>query len=562
MKLRDYQQKAIDAVLSYWSKHLSKNPALVLPTGAGKTIVFSFLIKALFKLFPNARVLVLAHRKELISQAEEKLLSVWPEAPTGVYSAGLNRREFAPVTIASRGTLINAIDKYRFVFDYVIIDECHNISPDEDSGYQKILNELKRRNSSLKVLGVTATPYRVGSGSIVGSDQILSEIAFELKIKELIDRGFLCRIKAPNIHQGDIDTSKVKVSGGDFKAKELDSAARKNQIVESAINEWERQRAIESFKLTVFFGVSVAHAEMISECLAKRGIDCPVIHANTHDVKRRQILESARKLEIEAIVNVGVLTEGTDIPPIDCIAMLRPTRSLGLYLQIVGRGLRLSPDTNKTHCTLLDFGGNLKRFGTIDTAQPAAKRGKDERTQVCGSCESIVGMYVRNCPECEHQFLPKPAKECPHCRTLVAPSCATCVSCDHVFISHEDKAAMGRVFSDDSPPEKIFVNSTTLHVKSDCGANYITVCFHTGGAKFAMRHVYIGYPGLAGEKAVDDWKALTNEGVKVPTNAFEAARLYDANREIFKPISSVLIDPVDPQSLAKLITLENGTHVL
>ncbi|MCP4477819.1 MAG: DEAD/DEAH box helicase [Planctomycetaceae bacterium] len=560
MKLRDYQEKAIAAILKFWERVVGQNPALVLPTGAGKTIVFSFLIKRLFEKKPGARVLVMAHRKELISQAEEKLLSVWPDAPVGVYSAGLGRRELKPVTVASRDTLKNAIKKHDFSFDYVIIDECHNISPDDESGYQQILKELKNRNRSLKVLGVTATPYRATSGTIVGPDQILNHIAFEVKIKELIDRGFLVRIKAPEIRKGEIDTSKVKIVGSDFKRSELDGQATKTNKVKTAIAEWKRHRKIEGFNLTVFFAVSVAHAELISEELTRQGFYCPVIHANTPDYQRAEILLEAKHLRIDTIVNVGVLTEGTDIPPIDCIALLRPTRSLGLYLQIVGRGLRLSPETNKKYCTLLDFGGNMKRFGPIDQAQPAPKNRKDCRTQICDNCKSTIGMYVRKCPECDFEFFPVPAKECPDCLTMCAPSASVCHACNSVFISHDEIAAAGRVFSDDSPPEKIMINSSTLHVRSESGANYVSLAFHAG-ARVAVKHLYIGYPGLAGEKASEDWTAIMEPGTPLPANPNEAARIYDANRYIFREVESVLVDPIDRHSFAKLITIKGGDYV-
>lgn len=557
MKLRDYQQAAIAAILSFWLNRSGINPALVLPTGAGKTIVFCSIIKQVIEeIDQNARFLVLAHRTELIDQAEKKLLSVWPGAPVGVYAAGLNRREFNQVTVASRGTIIGALKKYGCVFDYVVIDEAHNISPNDETEYQKILEELKRRNPDLKILGVTATPYRTGSGSIVGRDQVLNEIAYEVKLKFLMDNGYLCRVSAPAISHGVINTDQIPLAGGEFKRADHDKAFENNDKVFAAIKTWHKHHKASNFKLSVFFGSSVEHAKAISKALDEIGIQAPIITAKTPRAKRRAILEDAESLKYNAIVNVGVLTEGTDLPPIDCIVLMRATYSLGLYLQIIGRGLRLSPETNKTHCTLLDFGENIQRFGPIDIAKPPEKRNKDNRTQVCPNeeCKKIIGFYARSCEHCGHVLMPKPSKQCPECDEFLSPSAGSCSACDYLFISHEEKLAYGRVLSDDAQPEKIFIDSVSLHVRSDCGASYISAFFHAAKSeKFAVKDLFIGYPGLAGEKALEEWRELMKPGTPEPSNAYEAARIFNSDNSIVREIESVLLDPTDERRQARAI---------
>ncbi len=200
MKLRYYQRNAIDALHDWFdSRPVGEHPLLSLPTAAGKTIIFSHFIKEVLAKDPNARFLVLAHRKELVSQAEIKLKTVWSGAPTGVLAAGMKRFEHdAQILIASRDTLASPkrLEKVGG-FDYMIIDEAHNISPDSFTRYKKIINILSAIKP-MKVMGCTATPYRMGQGYIYGDrkDHFFKDIAYSVSIPELIETGYLSRLSA------------------------------------------------------------------------------------------------------------------------------------------------------------------------------------------------------------------------------------------------------------------------------------------------------------------------------------------------------------------------------
>lgn len=565
MQLRDYQQNTIDSLYKFWEEQPGKFPLVVIPTGGGKTIVFGTLIKRLKREVESIRILVLAHRAELITQAEEKTKSIWPEAPIGVFAASTGRKEIRPITVASRDTLRNALD-YCGMFDLVIIDEAHNISPREESGYQKIINHLRSDNPALMVVGFTATPYRTTGGYIYKTggrfdkSKLFDGVAYEVKIKALIDKEYLCKIIAPRTSEiSNIDTSGIKTVGNDFAVKELEVAAEKKGVIKAALDEWERFS--EGRKLTLFFCVSVHHAHMVSDMLAERGYSAPVVSGKTPKKERERILACAAACQVHGVVNVGVLTEGTDIPAIDCIAMLRPTKSLGLYVQMVGRGLRKSDETGKQDCLMLDFGGCIDRFGPIDIAQPPAEKSKDPRTKDCPKCGVQLGYYARKCNVCGEQFTPPPFKLCPECGQENAPTAAKCVACDHVFVSHKGKAGTGAILSSEAgyKPVEIKVNkvSGSLHKNISNGQPVIRITFSGGLMNYAYKTLLIGAPGIAGEAAKMDWVQLMKNNAPVPRNAIEAEQILRSGN-FFRSVWKVKVNENDKQKEVTEIFFHKG----
>lgn len=352
MQLRDYQRKLIDDTYRFWQASPGQFPCLVLSTGGGKTVVFSFMTKEVIEANPNTMVLILAHRKELIEQTEKKLLTVWPEAPVGCYAAGLGRREMRPITVASRDTFTKVAHLVKQRKLLVIIDEAQNIAPGENTRYRKILTTLQANNPGMMVVGVTATPFR-GNGYIYGDDK---ELLFQAKVqgismKEMISRGYLSRVTAISVDKSaEIDTSGITSSQGDFNQKQLAARSMEDETVKATVEDWHKKAYQAGRKHTLFFCVSVAHAEAVSLELLYKGIQAPVITGDTpREVRDRTNAEFLAGQHV-ALVSVGIYTEGTDFPLIDCVAVLRATKMLALWLQIVGRGMRPSPETGKTDC--------------------------------------------------------------------------------------------------------------------------------------------------------------------------------------------------------------------
>ena len=384
MELRNYQKKALQKALC-WFEEETGYPLIVLPTGAGKTVVFATLIKQLYEQDPTKRFLILAHRQELISQAVDKIKTVWPEAPVGILAASLKQYDHtASIVVASRDTLASKkrLEK-SFPFNYVIIDEAHHVGPEMRSRYRKIIDHFEDIGCP-QILGVTATPYRMGQGYIYGmQDHFFSGVAYQAKIPQLIKEGYLSRLSAFKVADNaiiDASKARLKFKGGDYRESDLESLAIVDQTMYAIINDWIDKAYTKGRTSTVFFCVSVLHAQKMAMFLRNHGIVAESVTAETPADERERILTDFEKGRINALCNVAVLTEGWDAPRTDCIALLRPTKSLGLYVQICGRGMR--PWGDKQDCLLLDYGGNMARHGCIDTARPERNKQDEELNDV------------------------------------------------------------------------------------------------------------------------------------------------------------------------------------
>lgn len=542
MQLRPYQQDAEDGLWRYWREE-SGYPLIVIPTAGGKTIVFSSIIKRLLFEHPDTRVLVLAHRKELLDQAEKKLLSVWADAPVGVFSAALGRRELRQVTIASRDT-IGSIAESMGRFDVVIVDEAHNIAPGEETRYRKIFTGLKQNNPNLTIVGFTATPYRTSIGFIYGDDEkkhLFKGLAYEAKIKTLMDQGFLCKVVAKTVDDASVaDVSEVKTTAGDYNLGQLADVVESQELVSAACSEWKRLAYDTGRRSSVFFCTTVLHAELVSAELHRMGFDVPVITGVTESHDRDSILSDFSNGSIIGVANVGVLTEGWDAPRLDCVVLLRPTKSLNLYLQMVGRGLR--KHVSKTDTLVLDFGGNIERFGPIDLAQPATSKTKDERTKTCPGCRSIVGFHKRKCPDCDFVFQPQPVKLCPACGEENAPSAAKCIACGAPFINHSAKASKGGILSDENVIESYPVDEISVQsmVSKSAGRQYLKVVYKSG-FDYYTKNLMIGYDGYAGTKAARYWENITYPGTPIPSDPAQAVR-FASVANIFRPVERIHVN--------------------
>src|SRR5574337_68103 len=242
MKLRDYQDYAVESIFTYFENGGVGNPIVVMPTGTGKSVVIGEFMKRARSRYPNTRMMKLTHVKELVKQNLDKLLTLWPTAPVGVYSAGLGRKDIGfPIVFGGVASVAKAAKGIFGHMDLLLIDECHLLSPKDTTMYQAVIAMLKEANPLLKVIGFTATPFRLGQGMLTeGEKRIFTDICVNMSTLEafnwFLDEGYLCRLvpKRPGL---EIDISKLPMRGGEFKEDEMQAAVDKYEITEAAVRE-------------------------------------------------------------------------------------------------------------------------------------------------------------------------------------------------------------------------------------------------------------------------------------------------------------------------------------
>lgn len=337
MELRPYQQQAKDAIFSEWENGIKKT-LLVLPTGCGKTIVFAKVAEECVK--GGSRVLILAHRGELLDQAADKIgkstgLGCATEKAEQTCIGSWFRIVVGSVQSMMREKRLNQFPNN--YFNTIIIDEAHHCISES---YQKVL----RHFPDAEVLGVTATPDR---GDMQNLGTVFESLAYEYTLPRAIKEGYLSPIKAVTIPLK-IDMSAVGVQAGDFKSGDIATAL--DPYLESIAEEMEKYC---SDKKTVVFLPLVKTSQKFRDILNNHGFRAAEVNGDSKD--RAEILEAFDKDQYNVLCNSMLLTEGWDCPSVDCIVVLRPTKVRSLYCQMVGRGTRLSPETNKDHLLLLDF---------------------------------------------------------------------------------------------------------------------------------------------------------------------------------------------------------------
>lgn len=407
MELRPYQRAAIDAIYAYFARK-SGHPIVVIPTAGGKSLVMASFIREVLERWPDQRILIVTHVRELIAQNFAELMRLWPEAPAGIYSAGLGKRDIgARILFAG----IQSIHRKAYGVqqaDLVLVDEAHLIPRTSDTMYRRFLDELAVINPHLKIIGLTATPYRLDSGMLHrGEDALFTDIAFEVSVRELIDQGHLSPLISKSAAT-QLDVKGVGTRGGEFIPGQLQAAVDKDLVTRAAVDEiiaYGRER-----RSWLAFCSGVDHARHVAEAIRERGYTSATIFGDTPKAERDRIVAAFKRRELRALASMGVLTTGFNAPAVDLIAMLRPTKSVGLYVQMAGRGTRLAP--GKTDCLVLDFAGNVARHGPIDAVNPREPGAGDGEAPVktCLDCRSILPAATRVCPDCGHVFPPPEPK--------------------------------------------------------------------------------------------------------------------------------------------------------
>lgn len=383
--LRDYQQQAVRAVVQYF-RSMTAPAVLVLPTGAGKSLVIAELAR-----LARGRVLVLTHVKELVAQNHAKYQSYGLTA--GIYAAGLGlKQNQQQVIFASIQSVARNLADFASSFSLLIIDECHRVALSQDSTYQRCIRHLQQHNAGLKVLGLTATPYRLGQGYIYQfhysgmargePDCFFRWCIFELSIYVLLARGYLTPPKRLDCAVLSYDFSQLRpASNGLYRNNELEQVINHHKRVTPQIIQQVQQYAIDRQGVMLFASTSRHAREILSYLPPSQSA---LVLADTPASERAAIIDAFCAKQLKYLVNVSVLTTGFDAPHVDLIAILRPTESVGLYQQIVGRGLRLTD--GKTDCLILDYAGNLYALDKADLGPAPADPSLTQVTVPCPLC--------------------------------------------------------------------------------------------------------------------------------------------------------------------------------
>ena len=469
-KLRPYQQEAVDATLKHFRKS-DDSAVIVLPTGAGKSLVIAELAR-----LARRKILVLTHVKELVEQNHAKYQSYGLTG--GVFSAGLKRKENRhQVTFASVQSVSANLDRFRDEYSLIIIDECHRVSGDDSSQYQTIIELLRRQNDTLKVLGLTATPYRLGMGWIYRyhyrgfvrscideQDKPFGHCIYELSLSYMIHRGYLTRPEWVNAAVAQYDFSALCQNRfGEYAEKDVNQLLGKHQRVTRAIIEQVVALAVQR-QAVMIFAATVDHAREITGYLPEH--QTALIIGATDLNERDLLIQRFKQRQLKYLVNVSVLTTGFDAPHVDFIAILRPTQSVSLYQQIVGRGLRL--DEGKQDCLVIDYAGNSVNLYHPEVGETKPNPDCEPVQVFCPSCGfasifwgktddegQVIEHFGRRCqgllgpaeedqpaaqsrrPEqCDYRFR---FKECPHCGAENDIAARNCQQCKQAIIDPDDQ---------------------------------------------------------------------------------------------------------------------------
>jgi len=485
--LRPYQKACIDKL---WDHIRTKdtNPVCVLPTGSGKSAIQAQLAKDVISW--GGKILFLSHVKELIQQVADHISKIAPELPIGIYSAGLNSRDLGyPITVAGIQSAVNAVKDFGSI-DIICIDEAHLLPEDGEGMYRTLLTALREINPAVRLIGMTATPFRLSSGLICKPENLLNEICYSVGIRELIRDGYLSPLRS-KAGLAEPDLSKVHVRGGEFIADELEAAM--NDEMKVALTVGEILELTKERKSVLVFASGVAHGNRIASMLRCETDSAGEIYGDTPYGERDSLIRRFREGTLKYLVNVNVLTTGFDAPGVDAVVMLRPTLSPGLYYQQVGRGFRIAE--GKKDALILDYSGNVLRHGPVDQVIPPGN--KNGQGQGQGRA---------------------PAKMCPDCRALIHAGYGVCPECGTAFpaaeVKHGIRADGTEILSKDGPEEyAVDKVSYWKHEKKNAPDGHpptLWVEYDCGLAR-ASEWICFEHSGFAKTKALQWWKRRSSE---------------------------------------------------
>ncbi len=482
--LRKYQQDAVDECWKYLK--LNDDPVLLMASvGAGKSLMLADILKTLQNF--NKKALCIVNNAELVRNNHETYINQGGEA--SIYCAALNSKDASKnIIFGTPQSIINGIEKNEEIgkieFNIIIVDEAHAINyHNQRSSFMRILRFYKHRNNKLRVLGATGTNYRFKGFPIVGRDCLFKTQVGNITTEYLIDHDYLVNPIFKIDRNLIIDFSEVKVrKNGLFDQKQLEKVIKDNVrttelICKQLIDFTENQKRFGVF----IFATTKKHAQEIYNHLPAE--QSAIILGDTPQHERTEILDKARIGTIKYLVNIAIISVGVDVPSYDTIAYLRPTESLVLLVQTMGRGLRLSPKTEKKDCVILDYAGNLERHQEWDNPLliKALKKVDEEKEYIfqCPDCQTLNTIYARRCigmnssnKRCDYYFK---WKDCPCCHKKNDSTARLCRWCSHELIDPNDKLSLERIYTDpniidivDVVSAKYFITGNQSNFRLNC----------------------------------------------------------------------------------------------
>lgn len=527
---RDYQLKINRKLFEYIDTNPEKNPVMAIPCGGGKSGLQAMAIIELWKRNPNIRTLAVCHVKEIVLQNAEELLEFSDELQPSIFCAGLNKYEIGKFTFASIASIIKKVEHIGKI-DYLFFDECHVLPMDSKSMYRKLLINLQKTNPNIRVIGYSATPFRLGLGYITDGDlfdDIVVNATYMESFTWFIDNGYLVQMISKHAVT-QLDVTDVHIRGGDFVQSELQKSVDKAEITYAALA--ESCKYGHNRNHWIVFASGVEHAEHITAMLNDEfDIPATVVHSKMNDAQRDANIEAFKRGEYRAIVNNLVLTIGSNLPILDLCIDLAPTTSPARHIQKYGRvsrplyakGYDLSnkegrlaaiANSDKTNALILDFSGNTMRNGCLNAPRIPRKKGEG------GSGEA-------------------PIKACPECLTLHHTSRRICntvnvltgITCEHEFEFKTKltvEAANESVIKRNVEPvhDWFHVTSVSYGTKmssKDKSKPMLVVTYQCAMNRFT-EYVLLEHDGFAKSNAKKWWRTRQIDGVPpIPETVIEA----------------------------------------
>lgn len=487
LNLYPHQQKAVDALSSFFAEKLDGSPLIVAPVGSGKSLLIAEFIRRACTQYTGTKILVLTHVTELLTQNADHLIAQYPECNYSFYAAKLGKKSFSgDVIFASINSIYKKAYKIPKTIDLIIVDEAHLISPDDTTMYQTFIRDMKLINPYLKVIGFTGTNFRATDGRLTeGDNRIFTDVAYQIPMLYLIEKGFLAPLVTPAV-RFKMDTRGVGTRNGDYIESQLQQRVDQDFITKACVDEIIEHGSAR--KKWLIFTAGIDHCKHVMEEIRSRGISCEMVIGSTPTSERNKIINNFKNGDLRCVVNVGVMTTGFNNPAIDLMAFMRPTRSRVLYVQMGGRGMRTSP--GKTDCCLLDFGGVISELGPIDLVD-AVKAGSGRDGEA-------------------------PIKMCPEGHVCFA-SASVCHDCGYEFPEKElavhHGASTAPVMSNQVEPEWHDVISVVYRQACKEGKTpYMAVIYNTLDGMF-RDFVCYKHTGFAREKAVKWHRARTDADI-------------------------------------------------
>lgn len=440
---RDYQEAQINHSTDFIFNDTTAATGLVgAPTGTGKSIVVGGVVERVSFYYPQARILMLTHVKELVEQNHEKAQAMCPSTEIGLWSAGLRKKEYHyPIVFAGIDTVARN-PEYLGKRDVIIIDEAHRVSPNPATNYSKVLQYLRSLNPYCKTVGLTATPYRMGQGLLTRDwrdrhnvthpafwNKMLVDMTSPDEFKKFFDAGYLKRL-VPKSTINEIPTTGFRIRNNEFVQADIEAVVNNEYKIQAIVDEL-CEHGFDRRSWLVFGSGSV-NAKLLHAEIARRGITCAVVTDDTPSAERAAIVAAFKRYEIRCLVNNDIFTTGFDHAGVDLIGVVRVTNSTPLWVQMLGRGTRpvyaegydLTTQEGRLsaifgsgvyNCLVLDFANNTERLGAInDPLIPVPPTESKRRTvqesplKKCdlqeGGCGLFVPASAKQCDSCGHIF--------------------------------------------------------------------------------------------------------------------------------------------------------------